>query len=248
MRTLAAITATLALAPLALGMPAHAEEAHAIVAPKAVVELFTSQGCSSCVAADAFLAELAERGDVVALSLHVDYWDYLGWSDTLGDATNTERQRSYAAVQNTRRIYTPQMVVNGNAGFVGSDRPSVEKALAASALRVPVTMTQGDGTVEISVAATDGTQALPATIRLALITSEAEVTIGRGENAGATVEYYNVVRAMRPIGMWSGDEVRITLPKGELMGHGVDGCAILVQEDLPNGPGAIIGAAWLGNW
>src|SRR5262245_49771043 len=90
--------------------------------PKAIVELFTSQGCSSCVAADAYFAELAKRKDVVALSLHVDYWDYLGWSDTLGDSTNTDRQRSYAAVRGTSRIYTPQLVLNGSVDFVGSDR------------------------------------------------------------------------------------------------------------------------------
>ena len=88
----------------------------------------------------------------------------------------------------------------------------------------------------------------PATIRLVLLTSEAEVPIARGENAGSTIDYYNVVRAMRPIGMWDGDAVKITLPEHELMGDGVDGCAVIVQEDLPKGPGAIIGAAWLGNW
>ena len=216
--------------------------------PKAVVELFTSQGCSSCVAADAYFAELAERDDLVAISLHVDYWDYLGWRDTLGDPANTARQRDYAAVRGTRRIYTPQITINGRSDHVGSRRAAVEAAIAHSALPVPVTMRQGDGTVEIEVAARPLPRPWPATIRLVLLTSEAEVKIERGENAGATIGYYNVVREMRPIGMWDGDSVKITLPEDEIMADGVDACAILVQEDLPNGPGAILGAAWLRNW
>jgi hypothetical protein len=217
-------------------------------APKAIVELFTSQGCSSCVAADAYFADLAKRKDVVALSLHVDYWDYLGWSDTLSDPANTERQRSYAAVHGSRRVYTPQIIINGRTDLVGSDRNAVDAAIALSALPVPVSMQKGDGTVEIEVSAGTVPHQSPATIRLVLLTSEAEVAIGRGENAGSTVEYYNVVRTMRPIGMWDGEAVKITLPANELMGKGVDACAIIVQEDLPNGPGAIIGAAWLGGW
>jgi hypothetical protein len=216
--------------------------------PRAIVELFTSQGCSSCVAADAYFSELAKRDDVVALSLHVDYWDYLGWRDTLGDPAHTERQRDYAAAHGSRRIYTPQIVVNGRDDFVGSDRRSVDAAIAHSSLAVPVTMRRGDGTVEIEVGARPEPHSKPATIRLALLTSEAEVAIGRGENAGSTIDYYNVVRAMRPVGMWDGEAVKITLPAHEIMPNGIDGCAIIVQEDEPDGPGAIIGAAWLGDW
>ena len=218
------------------------------LAPKAIVELFTSQGCSSCVAADAFFAELSKRDDIVALSLHVDYWDYLGWKDTLGDPAHTERQRSYAAVRGSPRVYTPQIVLNGGIDFVGSNRSAIDAAIDRSALPVPVTMRRGDGTVEIEVAARPIRTTWPATIRLVLLTSEAEVAIARGENAGSTVDYYNVVRAMRPIGMWDGEAVKITLPEKELMVDGVDACAIIVQEDLPKGPGQIIGAAWLGNW
>ena len=216
--------------------------------PKAVVELFTSQGCSSCVSADAYFAELAERDDLVAISLHVDYWDYLGWRDTLGDPANTARQRDYAAVRGTRRIYTPQITVNGRSDHVGSDRATVEAAIARSALPVPIMIRQGNGTLEIEVAARPLPRPWPATIRLVLLTSEAVVKIERGENAGATIDYYNVVREMRPIGMWDGDSVKITLPEDEIMADGVDACAILVQEDLPNGPGAILGAAWLRHW
>ena len=229
------------LATALLSGPAGAE-------PKAVVELFTSQGCSSCVSADEYFKELARRDEVVALSFHVDYWDYLGWRDTLGDPAHTERQRDYAEVHDTRRVYTPQMVINGTAGFVGSDREAVEAAIANASLPVPVKMWQGAGTVEIEVGSLPEDHSPPAKIRIVLITSKAYVDIARGENAGANIGYYNIVRAMRPIGMWDGDRVRITLPEDELMDDGVDGCGVIVQEDLPTGPGEIIGAALLGSW
>jgi hypothetical protein len=178
----------------------------------------------------------------------VDYWDYLGWRDTLGDSANSERQRQYANVRGSRRIYTPQVIINGEEDLLGSDRAGIEAALARSTLPVPVTMWPGDGTVEIEVAAHAMPSGRAATIRLVLLTSEAEVAIERGENAGSEIEYYNVVREIRPVGMWHGDSVKISLPQDEIMSDGVDACAILVQEDLANGPGAIIGAGWLGNW
>lgn len=220
---------------------------HALAEPKAVIELFTSQGCSSCVSADAYFKELAKRDDLIALSFHVDYWDFLGWKDTLGDAAHTERQRAYAETHDTRRVYTPQMIVNGTSDLVGSDRQGVEAAITKAALPVPVKMWQADGTVEIEVGA------LPpgpwrATIRLVLLTSKAYVDIARGENAGKTIGYYNIVRAMRPIGMWDGGKVRITLPEDELMGDGVDGCGVIVQQEGSKGPGPIIGAALIGAW
>jgi hypothetical protein len=233
-----------ALAALALTGPGVASPD----TPPAVVELFTSQGCSSCPPADALLGQFTEKPGVVALSYSVDYWDYLGWRDTLSDPANTERQRSYAAVHGSRRVYTPQMVVNGSADFVGSDRHAIDAAITQSNLSVPVTMHRGDGTVEIEVGERSGPRSVPATIRLVLLTSEAEVAITRGENAGSTIDYYNVVRAMRPVGMWNGEAVKITLPVHEIMPNGIDGCAIIVQEDDPNGPGAIVGAAWLGGW
>ena len=232
-----------------VGGDVAAAETGSAAAPKAIVELFTSQGCSSCVAADAFFAELAKRADVVALSLHVDYWDYLGWRDTL------ERPGEYRAAAELRRgarqppVYTPQIVVNGSDDFVGSDRGAIDAAIARSALPVPVTMRHGDGTVEIEVGG--AADAAPCGRRRSASCSsprKPRCAIARGENAGSTIDYYNVVRAMRPIGMWDGEAVKITLPEDELMGDGVDACAIIVQEDLPNGPGAIIGAAWLGNW
>src|SRR5688500_16364411 len=179
----------------------------AAAGPKAVVELFTSQGCSSCVPADAYFEELVEREDVLALSFHVDYWDYLGWRDTLGDPANTARQREYAEVRGSRRIYTPQVIVNGATDLVGSHREEVEAAIERAALPVPVEMRRRDGKLDIEVAARPLPRPWPTTIRLVLFSSEAEVEIARGENAGATIDYYNVVRTMRPIGMWDGAAV-----------------------------------------
>jgi hypothetical protein len=231
--------------------PVHAEDPAAKASPsppKAVVELFTSQGCSSCVAADKYLTELAYRDGIIALALHVDYWDYLGWRDTFAEPENTERQQHYAEMRGRRRIYTPQIVVNGRTELVGSDRAAVEAALQKASLPLPVTMRRGDGTVEIEIGADARPHAWPMTIWLVLFTSKNKVQIERGENAGETINYHHIVRAMRPIGMWNGEPVKVTLPADELMGKGVDSCAVLVQEDRPNGPGAILGAAMLGKW
>ena len=189
-----------------------------------------------------------ERPDVLALSFHVDYWDYLGWPDSFSLPDSTARQREYAEVQGTTRIYTPQMIVNGGADTVGSDRGATEAAIAAAGLPVPVDLRLETGTVEIAVGARPLPGSMPTTIRLVLFSSKAEVSIAGGENAGATIAYFNIVRAIRPIGMWDGAPVKITLPVDELMGDGVDGCAVLVQEDLPEGPGAILGAAKLNRW
>lgn len=236
------------LASVLLVAGTAAAESRPASKPKAVVELFTSQGCSSCVGADAYFAKLAKRPDVVAISLHVDYWDYLGWQDTMGNPEHAERQRAYAEVHQTRRIYTPQIIVNGMTGLVGSNEEKVEAAIAGSSLPVPVSLTLDDGRLVIEVGALPLPGSRPSTIRFALLTTEVDVPISRGENAGSTIKYYNVVRAMRPIGMWDGNPVKITLPEDEVIKDGVDGCAVLVQEDLPKGPGAILGAAWLGAW
>ena len=229
-----------------LATPSNAQDA--APAPKAVVELFTSQGCSSCVPADEYLTKLAYRDDVIALSLHVDYWDYLGWRDTFAEPENAARQRDYAELRGSRRVYTPQIVVNGRVELVGSDRQSVEAAIAQATLPLPVTMRRGDGTVEIEIGAHPLPRTWPMTVWLVLFSSKGPVEIERGENAGETIDYHNIVRAMRPIGMWDGGVVKVTLPEDELMGKGVDSCAVLVQEDRPDGPGAIVGAAMLGKW
>src|SRR5690606_35919507 len=125
---------------------------------KAVVELFTSQGCASCPPADALLTSLAERGDVVALAYHVDYWDYIGWEDTFGTRTFSDRQRNYAKSWGSSRIYTPQMVVNGAEGVVGSKRDAVHDALASAQLPLAVGLERHGDMLAVTIPADDSLQ------------------------------------------------------------------------------------------
>ncbi len=133
---------------LALALPAVAGELK--IAPKAVLELFTSQGCSSCPKADAMLQEMSKRDDVVALAYHVDYWDYIGWEDTFGTKENSELQRDYAESWGSSRIFTPQLIVNGKGGMVGSKRDAINSALGGASLPVAVTLSEAAGdTLEV---------------------------------------------------------------------------------------------------
>ena len=235
-RFLAAVLALLA----GIGVVGPAE-----AGPRAVIELFTSQGCSSCPPADAFLGDLKLREDLIVLSLPVDYWDYLGWKDTFGKAEHSERQYAYSRARGDRRVYTPQMVVNGGRHMVGSNRAAVEKAISKSELPLDVSIKSQEDSIEIAIAGAD----FPAdhtTVRLITYKSSAEVAIGRGENGGRTVTYHNIVRSMRPIGMWKGKPMTISLPRDEILGEDTDGCAVIVQEDTDSGPGRILGAAaWM---
>src|SRR6201981_3684408 len=129
--------------------PAHAD-------PRAVVELFTSQGCSSCPPADKIIGELAKDPSVIALSMPIDYWDYLGWKDTLADARFSARQKAYSRMRGDRDVYTPQAIVNGSAQVIGSDRDSIEHAINTTengVMSVPVTMTVAGKQINVSVAA-----------------------------------------------------------------------------------------------
>ncbi|HET7716143.1 MAG TPA: DUF1223 domain-containing protein [Bauldia sp.] len=212
---------------------------------RAVLELFTSQGCNSCPPADAILGEYAKQSDIVALSFPVDYWDYLGWKDTLASHENTARQKAYAEARGDRQVYTPQIVVNGSTHVVGSNRQQIESALKASApLPVPVTMEAGTDSTMVTVGATQDPGRHKGTIWLALYDDPVTVPIERGENSGKSVTYYNVVRKLRPIAMWKGKEMTIELPKSELDQAKVSRCAVILQTEHDNGlPGPILGAA-----
>lgn len=219
--------------------------------PKAVVELFTSQGCSSCPAADALLARLADRDDVVAISLSVDYWDYLGWKDTLASAKFTERQRAYAKVLGNGMVYTPQMVVNGTVHVNGADERKVLVAIEKtgkgnSGPHVPVRLSSVDGKLVVEVGSAPGdTAAKEATVWLAVISPTVEVPITRGENKGKTITYTNVVRELMPIGMWSGKPMTVQLQRHSIMHAGTTRCAVLVQQGHA---GPIVGAAMIKNF
>ncbi len=217
---------------------------------KAVLELFTSQGCSSCPPADKLLGELAERKDVIALTFPVDYWDYLGWKDTLAKPQYTRRQRDYARKRGDREVYTPQLVINGMAHAVGSRPYQIEAAIKSTRRRlknshVPVKMAvRGDTLVIKAAKAPEGSSLKSATLWLALATKSKSVSIRRGENGGRRITYYHVVRQLTPIGKWSGDDLVVKLPKKHVMTKGSDICTILLQRGEA---GPIIGAAEIRN-
>ena len=218
--------------------------ARATDAPPVVVELFTSQGCSSCPPADAYLGELAQRSDVLALAFHVDYWNYIGWTDPFASKFATQRQHAYAGHLNMRYVYTPQMVVNGTTEGVGSERTTVARLIkAAEDERMPhqrVTLARnGDGTLAVHVDA--GTAAEPATLWLVGFDGEHSTRVLRGENEGQTLKDYQVVRSLSSLGTWQGAALDLTVPADKVGGDG--GVAVLLQQG--NGAGRIIGAAQL---
>jgi hypothetical protein len=203
--------------------------------PQTVVELFTSQGCSSCPPADAFLGELAKRDDVIALSLHVDYWDYIGWKDSFASKDMTSRQRSYARAMGATGVYTPQAVVGGAAHAVGSDRAAVNALLAKARRNATLALAverDGQDMVLILPAASPVT----ATVWLVEFDARHEVPIARGENAGKKLAYHNVVRRLTKISAWDGGAQSLRLPA---LPPGRGGQAILVQA---GDTGPILGA------
>ena len=226
--------------------PANAGE------PRAVIELFTSQGCSSCPAADKLLGELSRDPSLITMSLPVDYWDYLGWKDTLALRGHTNRERAYADTRGDREVYTPQVVVNGIAHVLGSDRAAIEQAIAqtrqsAAPLTLPVTIAVAGGKVTVNVPAANGGQG-SAEVWLCPIISKAEVAIERGENHGHTLAYTNVVRRWVKLGDWSGKaetfNVPVTdLPDADFSLRDIDSVVVIVQSGVAAKPGLMLGAA-----
>ena len=210
--------------------------------PLAVVELFTSQGCSSCPPADAAMRELARRADVVALTLPVDYWDYLGWKDTLAQPAFSARQRAYASGRGDRQVFTPQLVVNGARACIGSDAAALERLIQSGRARptVPVTLSETGGKVAVEIGAAPS--AGRADVLLMPVARLREVAIGRGENHGKSITYANVVRGIARIGEWRGEPLRLEVPLAEARGDG-DGYVVLLQRSEGDVPGPILGAA-----
>ena len=208
--------------------------------PVAVLELFTSQGCSSCPPADKLLSEIGERDDVIALAYHVDYWDYIGWRDTFGSNAFSKYQRAYAAAQGKARIYTPQLMVNGVTDVVGSRRDDIDSALSGAGLPIPLALEEHDGMLAISA---KGNADFPsARIWLVTYKGAASVSVERGENRDRVLDYSHIVTDRQIIGMWDHESgVSITLPLDDLLGSMSDGAAILIQENHDGRPGRIIG-------
>ncbi|MCW5745070.1 MAG: DUF1223 domain-containing protein [Alphaproteobacteria bacterium] len=209
--------------------------------PPIVVELFTSQGCSSCPPADRQLGELAKRSDVLPLSLHVDYWDYIGWKDPFATPANTERQRGYAHTLKQRYVYTPEMVVDGMTHDPGSEPAKVARMLRMAAdragPRVSPTLAPG---ADNGLAVTMPPTTLSAACDVWLVTFDYQhrTSVPRGENRGATLTNYNVVRSLEKLATWNGEAASWTVA-ADRVGHG-DAVAVIVQE---HSQGPIIGAA-----
>ncbi len=228
---------------IAVIRPAHAE-------PRAVVELFTSQGCSSCPPADKIIGELAKDPSVIALSMPIDYWDYLGWKDTLADKRFSARQKAYSQVRGDRNLYTPQVIVNGSTQVIGSDRASIEGAItdtskADGVMSVPVTMTLSGKLINVSVAASKvPSAAAHGEVWICSISKAIPIMIGRGENRGQEVTYYNVVRNLLKVGDWNGSSGSWTVPLENISREGVDAAVVYVQDGSREKPGAMLGAAY----
>jgi hypothetical protein len=208
-----------------------------------VVELFTSQGCSSCPPADALIGRLADRKDVLAMTLPVTYWDMLGWKDTLASDGNTHRQKAYAAAMGRGGVYTPQMIVDGVTDVVGSREQAVDAAITSRSgdqPAVPVDLRISRAELQIKIGAGDGTPNPNATIWLFHILGRTQVAVGNGENSGHTLGYRNIVRDVKAVGMWKGQPVSLDLPRAEMASAPYDAIAVVVQQ---NGYGRILGAA-----
>jgi len=214
---------------------------------RAVLELFTSQGCSSCPPADRLVGQLANDPSLVALSVPIDYWDYLGWRDTLASSGHSARQRAYARVRGDGQVYTPQIVVNGAADALGSDQTAVERAIVqtdrkAGVMSLPVLLSTSDGTLGINISSADNVQA-PAEVWLCPLTKVVAVAIGRGENRGRTITYHNVVRNWLKLGSVNGVQSSWNVPLSQIKAEGIDAAAVMVQEGTHDKPGIILGAA-----
>lgn len=240
-KLLTCLTVVAALAAPALATAGEAR------APKGVVELFTAQGCVSCPPADAAFEKLIEQGDVVALAYHVDYWNYLGWSDTLGTKENTERQYAYAKGLGRSNVYTPQAVINGRDHVNGADLPAINTRLdvlkdKGSGLTVPVSATVRGNELDIDIGSGTG----KAEVVIAYFRRTQKVEVLKGENKGRSAIYRNSVYDVQTVGMWEGLPLKLTLPTTVMKGEGRDGCAILLQTARDNGaPSSIVGATIL---
>lgn len=208
------------------------------VAQPVVVELFTSQGCSSCPPADVFLGELARRPGIIALAYHVDYWDELGWKDRFAIPEAAQRQQGYVRRLARSGPFTPQIVVSGDTSLVGSNRAAVERAIAGDRDALAVVLSKSEGNLQIQF---PEAWREPMDVYLATYLSEATEKIARGENAHRTLKHFNVVRSFKRLGTWNGKPQRMTVPLTGLS-HDASAVAVILQR---KNQGAVAGAATL---
>jgi len=245
-RLLIPLAAFLAISALAAGAGETRQSK-----PVGVVELFTSQGCSNCPKADRAIERLADRGDVVTVAYHVDYWNYLGWQDTLSAKENTERQYGYAKTLGIRNVFTPQIVLNGlrNTKLTDPDRivqelDGLQGTREGMPVEISAILSPQEMTITVAAGAVSGVD--KADVVVAYFRKRSPVEIQKGENQGKTITYRNAVTKLETVGMWEGKALTVKLPAALLAKRGFDGCAILLQAHDANGnPARILGAAAL---
>jgi hypothetical protein len=199
--------------------------------PPILLELFTSQGCSSCPPADALLGEFTKRSDVITLSFNVDYWDYLGWADTLAKSEFTKRQMDYARARGDGNVYTPQIVVNGKQHAVGSRKADLNAALKQShSTDTPLKLSVSETEISVSVGASE--KPWSGTVWLMAVTEQIEVPIERGENSGMNAVYHRVVRSLTPAGMYKGQAMTVALPRATVVLPDTGRLVVVLQEDM----------------
>jgi hypothetical protein len=215
-----------------IAFPAMAQSTQGVL-----VELFTSQGCSSCPPADAFLADLTQDQGVIPLALHVDYWDYIGWNDTFAQEKFTKRQRKYAKMNADRMVYTPQMIVAGQIRVKGHDTASVMSGIAS--VKSPITLTLTRHGDDVLITATSD-QPLPGDILVDLVRYYPKMTvqIERGENRGQAISYHNIVTSWMNVGEWTGKSPLALTTRAT----GDDPIVVILQQE---GPGAVLASAVL---
>ncbi|MDJ0612068.1 MAG: DUF1223 domain-containing protein [Rhizobiaceae bacterium] len=224
-------------------------DAASIKTPKAVVEVFTSQGCHSCPPADKIVEKYAKDGDILSISVHVDYWDYLGWKDVFASKGNTLRQYGYARSMRESQVYTPQAVINGRNHVVGSRESAIQQVISQHnargiGLTVPINASVNDNSIGISIDA--GANVGDATLYLVSLKKAASVDIKRGENTGKTIEYHNIMSDLQPLGMIKPEGLNIEYPISDLKRNGHDRFAFILQSMSDKGdPGPIIGAVYI---
>ncbi|KQP13478.1 DUF1223 domain-containing protein [Methylobacterium sp. Leaf93] len=216
--------------------PARAEP------PRAVIELFTSQGCGACQQASRMMGEYAQQPDVIALTMPVTYWDYLGWKDEFAIPAFTERQRAYALSHGERQLFTPQAIINGEPSPVRSDRAFLDRSLRAarqsSGLIVSVKATDQGNRIAIDIGAGRGTGEL----WLLPILRRHRTAVAHGENKGQVVDYVNVVRGMHRVGAWTGQATHFELPRTLVRSGNADGYVVVLQSGTLAHPARILGA------
>lgn len=233
----------LSLGAAALAAPLIGLQAHASSELPVLVELFTSQGCSSCPAADKLAATLKASTGATVVSFNVDYWDYLGWRDTLAKPEYTQRQMDYAKSRGDNDVYTPQMVIDGDRHAVGSNQAQVTNAISAAyktQAKLPMTLKAND--TELIVEMGEGAVTPEATLWLMAIAPTVLVKIERGENAGKEIAYQNVVRKLVPAGLWNGQAAKLTFPRKGIINGDVKSCLAVLQKGKV---GQVLGMA---NW